>query len=130
MSTSVATGAVVFAKDLPRMARFYEQMLGMTVLHAERGHVVLAGSGIELVMHGIPARIAARISIADPPLAREETPIKLFFPVPSLAEARVRAPALGGRLAPAAKEWVARGFRACDGVDPEGNVVQFREPAP
>ena len=50
--------------------------------------------------------------------------------MPSLAEARARAPALGGRLAPAGKEWAARGFRACDGVDPEGNVVQFREPAP
>lgn len=28
------------------------------------------------------------------------------------------------------EEWAARGFRACDGVDPEGNVLQFREPAP
>jgi catechol 2,3-dioxygenase-like lactoylglutathione lyase family enzyme len=130
MSAPLATGAVVFAKDLARMARFYEQMLGMAVLHAEGGHVVLAGSGIELVMHGIPAHIAAQITIADPPAAREETPIKLFFPVPSLAEARARAPALGGRLAPAAKEWSARGFRACDGVDPEGNVLQFREPTP
>jgi hypothetical protein len=24
------------------------------------------------------------------------------------------------------KEWAWRGFRACDGVDPEGNVVQIR----
>jgi predicted enzyme related to lactoylglutathione lyase len=130
MSAPVATGALVFAKDLPRMARFYEQMLGMTVLHAESGHTVLGGNGIELVMHGIPAHIAAQIAIADPPQAREETPIKLFFRVPSLAQARTRAPALGGRLAPAAAEWAAHGFRACDGVDPEGNVLQFREPAP
>jgi hypothetical protein len=25
------------------------------------------------------------------------------------------------------KEFEARGFRACDGYDPEGNVVQLRE---
>jgi hypothetical protein len=28
------------------------------------------------------------------------------------------------------KEWSARGFRACETVDPEGNVIQFREDAP
>lgn len=27
------------------------------------------------------------------------------------------------------KEWEARGFRACDGRDPEGNVLQVREAA-
>jgi hypothetical protein len=27
------------------------------------------------------------------------------------------------------KEWSARGFRACDGYDPEGNVFQVREKA-
>ena len=57
-------------------------------------------------------------------------PIELFFPVPSIAEARAKAPALGGKVGPKAKEWEARGIRACAGHDPEGNVVQFRENAP
>jgi len=50
-------------------------------------------------------------------------------PVDSLAAARARVAMLGGRLDPADREWSARGFRACDGVDPEGNVFQLREPA-
>ena len=50
--------------------------------------------------------------------------------VPSIAEARVRAAGLGGEVWPVDREWEAtsRGFRACDGRDPEGNVFQVREP--
>jgi hypothetical protein len=33
----------------------------------------------------------------------------------------------GGELNPPDKEFAARGFRACDGHDPEGNVLQLRE---
>ena len=58
---------------------------------------------------------------------REDAPIKLFFPVPSLADARARASALGGRVLPVDREWEARGFRACDALDPEGHVLQLRE---
>ena len=32
-----------------------------------------------------------------------------------------------GALYPSHKEWDARGFRACDGYDPEGNIVQLRK---
>lgn len=42
---------------------------------------------------------------------------------------RVTAASLGGHIKPAAAEWSARGFRACDGHDPEGNVLQVRETA-
>ncbi|HRI18661.1 MAG TPA: VOC family protein [Burkholderiaceae bacterium] len=131
MSASIAqAGAVVFAKNLPTMARFYRELLGMAVLHSEADHVVLEGAGIQLVIHAIPKRIAAQIVIADPPVARDETPIKLFFAVTSLADARVRAASLGGRLAPPGKQWSARGFTACDGVDPEGNMLQLRQTGP
>ena len=36
---------------------------------------------------------------------------------------------LGGEVWPVDREWEAasRGFRACDGRDPEGNVFQVRE---
>jgi predicted enzyme related to lactoylglutathione lyase len=39
------------------------------------------------------------------------------------------AAAHGGAVQPAAREWEARGFRACDGHDPEGNIFQVRERA-
>ena len=129
MSITPKPGAVVFAKDLARVARYYEEMAALTPTHVAKDHIVLESRDMQLVVHGIPKRIADTIKISDPPERREATPIKLFFPVPSLAQARAKAPALGGKLGPKAKEWVARGFRACDGVDPEGNVVQFRESA-
>ena len=103
---------------------------GLAEVEAATSHVVLESASFQLVLHGIPPKIAKGISISTPPKLREDVPVKLFFPVPSLSEARARAQALGGGLAPPAKEWEARGFRACDGHDPEGNVIQLREEAP
>jgi len=122
-------GAVVFAKDPARVARFYEVIAGLSVVQVENGHVILESDVIQVVVHAIPQRVADSITIASPPELRDERAIKLFFPVASLAEARDKAPALGGGLSPEKKEWEARGFRASDGYDPEGNVVQFREDA-
>ena len=129
MSFSENAGAVVFAKDINRVARFYEEVFSIPVVHAERDHVVLESPLFQLVIHAIPKKIAESIEITAPPTRRTATPIKLFFFVPSIAEARTRAVALGGELDPKKSEWEARGFRACDGHDPEGNVVQVRENA-
>jgi predicted enzyme related to lactoylglutathione lyase len=129
MSHQPRAGAVVFAKDLPRVAKFYEELLSMVVSHAENDHVVLESPACQLVVHAIPEKFAASIQVSTPPERRTETPIKLFFYVSSIAQARARAVALGGELNPSESEWEARGFRACDGHDPEGNVVQFRENA-
>lgn len=120
-------GAVLFAKDLPRVARFYEGVVGLAAVATESDHIVLELPHFQLVLHGIPQKIAASISITSPPQLREAVPVKLVFPVASLGAARAIAPALGGCVFPQSKEWEARGFRACDGYDPEGNVVQFRE---
>jgi predicted enzyme related to lactoylglutathione lyase len=65
--------------------------------------------------------------VRQPPLAREDVYIKPFFPVTSLSEAQQRAAALGGQLRPRDEEWEARGFRACEAIDPDGNVIQFRK---
>src|SRR4051812_9416736 len=112
-------GAVLFAKDLPRVAKFYEELLSMVVAHAEADHIVLESAACQLVVHAIPKKIAASIHISTPPERRTETPIKLFFFVNSIAEARDKAAALGGELNASKNEWEARGFRACDGYDPE-----------
>jgi predicted enzyme related to lactoylglutathione lyase len=127
MSLQPKPGAVVYAKNMSRVARFYEEVLSMSVAHSESDHVVLESSGFELVVHAIPKRIADSFQIATPPERREETPIKLFFHVASIEGIRSRVAALGGELNPASRAWEARDFRACDGHDPEGNVVQFRE---
>lgn len=124
------SGAVLFAKDLSRVARFYEELLGLSAVVADREKIVLESAELLLVLHAVPPEVADSISITSPPELRTDVPLKLFFPVPSLAEARAKASSLGGALYPSEKEWGARGFRACDGYDPEGNIVQLRESAP
>jgi hypothetical protein len=89
------------------------------------GSVIVYSGRFELVLHSLPGEPAVR----QTPLAREDCYLKPFFPVPSLSEARERAVALGGRLRPQSEEWAARGFRACEALDPDGNVMQFREEA-
>jgi predicted enzyme related to lactoylglutathione lyase len=123
-------GAVLFAKDIARVAKFYAGVIPMTVTLERPDLIVLQSTHSQLVVHPIPAEIARSVEIADPPERRTNVPVKLIFPVASLAEARAGAPALGGALNPPEKEFAARGFRACDGHDPEGNVVQLRENAP
>lgn len=130
MSHAAQAGAVIFAKDLQRVATFYEKLLGLPAVHSESDHVVLASAQCEFVIHAIPKTIADTLTIAVPPERRTETPIKLYFFVASIAEARLKAAALGGELNSPKSEWDALGFRACDVHDPEGNVLQLREPAP
>lgn len=120
---SVKTAAVIFAADHARLARFYAALAGMAQTHADSDHTVLESAHFQLVLHALRGEPDPA---TDPPTAREETYIKLCFPVADLAAARSRALAFGGRLKGPEAEWSARGFRACDGVDPEGNVVQFR----
>jgi predicted enzyme related to lactoylglutathione lyase len=129
MSDLPKPAVVVFAKDLARVARFYEGVAAMTFAHRDADHVVLDSERMQIVVHAIPRAIAEGIEIADPPARREDTPIKLCLPVASIARARAIAARLGGKLDAPDREWQARGFRACDGHDPEGNVVQLRERA-
>ncbi len=122
-------GALLYAKDLVRVAAFYERLIPMERVHADADHVILRSATMELVVHAIPAQWADGFTIPEPPPPREDAAIKLTFVVSSLALARVQAPAVGGALAPAEREWswTARGVRVCDAFDPEGNVVQLRE---
>jgi predicted enzyme related to lactoylglutathione lyase len=123
MAVNARYGAVIFAANLERMADFYTAVTGLAVELADETVVVLGSGRFELVIH----KLAGEPVPGGPPMAREDTYIKPFFPVASLAAARAAAATFGGRLQPADKEWSGRGFRACEAVDPEGNVIQFRE---
>ncbi len=127
MSAAPKPGMVIFAKDVARVARFYERVFALAVTHAEGGDIVLESEVVQLVVHSIPARIARGITITSPPELREDTALKVFLPVARIAAARALAAECGGHLGPPEREWSARGFRACDGYDPEGNVIQARE---
>lgn len=97
----------------------------LAVRFTDDKHTVLASETFELVIHSLTSEAA----VGEPPLAREDSYIKPFFPVTSLAEARERPATLGGQSRPQNEEWEARGFRACEAIDPDGNVIQFREDA-
>jgi predicted enzyme related to lactoylglutathione lyase len=129
MNTRPKPSAVIFAKNIAKLAHFYSAVVGMTEVLCDKDHIVLDAECFQLVVHGIPQPIAEQIQISEPPQVREDMPIKICLPVQSIEQARLRATELGGNVGTKAKEWDARGFRACDGHDPEGNVFQVRESA-
>ena len=125
MSAPARAGALIYAKDLPRLSAFYQELLGMTVRHADADYHVLATPDTQLIVHAIAPAIAATFAITTPPALREDAAIKLFFTVPSLAAARARARAIGGDVFD--EEWEGPGFRVRNAHDPEGNILQLRE---
>jgi hypothetical protein len=118
---------VVFAKHKARVSAFYQRTLGLVPAESEASHDLLQGPGIEVVVHAIPRRYSAGITISQPPALREDTPFKPAFIVKSLESVRVAAVATGGGLKPAEAAWHFRGTTVLDGHDPEGNVVQFKQ---
>jgi len=129
MSNPATVGAVLYAKLVERVIPFYAEACGLVVTHAEHDHAVLESPVFQLVIVAIPETLAASIPIATPPVRRENTPIKLVFHVANIDAVRKAAANFGGELNPPEREWYLRGIKVCDGHDPEGNVVQFREHA-
>jgi predicted enzyme related to lactoylglutathione lyase len=127
MPEPVPYGAVIYAKDYQTLAKFYEQVAGLTQREADEEYVLLVAPSFQLVILQMPQRIAANITIDKPPRKRENTPIKLFLNVISIEAARQAAKELGGELNEADKEWKFQGVKRCDGIDPEGNVFQLQE---
>lgn len=127
MPAHARAGAVIYAVDLERVSTFYQHVVAMTVLQRDSDHHLLESPDTGLVIHAIPPDIAGTFGIGSPPEARDEAAVKLFFTVESLAQAAVTAGRFGGRMLD--REWRGPGFLARDGLDPEGNVFQLREPA-
>ncbi len=108
---------MLYVKDLDRMRRFYGALLGQEPVAATASETwVEFESGLSL--HAIPPHIAEAIVIESPPAVREETPIKLIFPVADLEAVSAKLEALGAPV-------TRRPWGACDCVDPEGNVFQI-----
>jgi len=124
----VRQGVVIFAKDKARVAAFYRRTLDLQGFEDSASAEVLRGHGLEVVVHAIPAKIATDIHLTEPPQVREDTPIKPTFVVASLAAVRAGAQETGGFLKPVQGAWHFRGATVLDGHDPEGNVLQFKQP--
>jgi hypothetical protein len=121
------TGLVVFAKSVKKLSAFYVRTLGMEVLESASSHQLLRGNGYEVVVHAIPPKIAREISIAKPPVLREDSAMKPSFVVPDLHTLRLAVVATGGWLKPDDMAWTIRDYKVLDGCDPEGNILQFKQ---
>ena len=119
--------AVIYAKDARRLADFYGRLLDLPRTEEDAGAVRFAAEGLELTLVQAPPALANGIVIGDPPVVREETPIKLSFAVPDFEALRPLVVRLGGGLRDAGWDWL--GESHLDGWDPEGNVFQLRRPA-
>ena len=121
MSYDSRTGAVLFAARLDRVAAFYSSVLGLSEANRDDDHILLESPGFQLVVHRIPGRPAATAEVAERPVRRAAAAIKPVFFVRSVANAH------GGAMDPEEKEWRFHGALVCDALDPDGNVIQFRE---
>lgn len=129
MPRTPLAAAVLYAKDISKVGNFYAKVAGLPITHKEQDHIVLESGAFQLVVVAVPRKLAATIHITEPAQRRESTAIKLVFPVASIAAAREVAQANGGQVNSPSRVWKFQGSRVCDGQDPEGNVVQFRESA-
>ena len=125
MPGPAAAGVLIYAKDFQSLAGFYERVLGMRRLHEDAHVIVLESAALQLVIHALPAEIAARVKIGTPPQRRADVALKFFVTVPAIAEAESAAQALGGQVFD--ERWQGPGFAACNAMDKEGNVFQLRE---
>lgn len=119
--------AVVFVNDVPGVTAFYRNLSPMSVSTEDSEHSVLALPGFELVIHKLSNECPVERDPMGRARAREDSYIKICLPVVNIAVARTIAKSLGGYVKDRQFEWEARGFRACDGCDPEGNIFQIRE---
>ncbi|QNM95181.1 VOC family protein [Chitinimonas koreensis] len=124
---ALSASFVIYAKDVARVAAFYELTLALPLLETGPGFILLGSGAIELAVVQIPDAIATEIDISTPPYLREETPLKFSFLVRDLEQVQRLAMAAGGGTQPLGAAWHWRGQLHLDGHDPEGNIVQFRQ---
>jgi predicted enzyme related to lactoylglutathione lyase len=114
--------AVLFAKDLRKVASFYTRVFSARVVREDADHADLDCGGFRLVVHQIQEHIAKNVVVTNPPRRRENGAVRLDFPIGDLAHSRSVARSLGGEIDEQPPPWAGNdtGFRL--GCDPEGNV--------
>ena len=121
-----AVSAVLFARDQRNVAAFYAGVLGVAILSGDADHSVLACDGFELVVHQIPRRLLTPSVPGNPVQRREQSALRLNFPVADLARARREASRLGGSIDVHPPPWAGDETKFFLGQDPEGNVFGLK----
>lgn len=126
MNKDPNAGAVLYAVDMRRLSSFYADVLGFERQSGDDTYVAFRSGAFQLVI--LQRQLEGRdVTITVPPVRRSDTAFKPVFFVSSIEHVRANAPAFGGQVNDAAREWGFDGHAVCDGVDPEGNVIQLRE---
>ena len=121
------TGAVLFAARVDKVASFYSNVLGLVEVHRDDDHILLESPSFQLVVHRIPGHFNTTTELTEQPVRRAGASFKPVFFVASLGSVRKAAAAHGGTMEAPEKEWSFNGVAVCDAIDPDGNVIQFRE---
>jgi len=114
--------AVLFAKDLSRLANFRSEVTGMSCRSDDETHTRLERSGFELILHQIPMQIADTIEIERRPVRRVGGSVRLDYPVENIETGREVAKSLGGGIDEDSPSWAEEDTNFYLGYDPEGNV--------
>jgi len=128
MSYQSRTGAVLFAKKVDEVAAFYASVLGLREANRDTDHILLESPGFQLVVHRLTEHMAKTVETSETPVRRASAAFKPVFFVSNLTSVRTEAEVHGGIVEPKDKEWSFNGTVVCDALDPEGNVIQFRQP--
>lgn len=96
---------VLFTKNMPRMAAFYRDVLGLRLVKDEKGWKEFDANGCVIALHNGTSSVGRR-------------PPKIGFWAPDIDAARKE---LIGRGAKISKLIVGRGLVRCEGKDPDGN---------
>jgi predicted enzyme related to lactoylglutathione lyase len=114
--------ALLFAKRLGVVAEFYQAVFGARISHSDASHAVLEFDGFNLMIHQLPAHLAVAVAVKSPPERREQSAIRLDYPVADLARSRSEAQRLGGTIDETPPPWATNDTMFFLGHDPEGNV--------
>lgn len=118
---------VIFSVDVPRLAAFYESVLGLTPTDDDSDDIRLRSDREQILVHSVPSGVAKTISIQTPPEVRGGSPIKPVFDVDSLEDALEMVGVKGGGVTQ--QTFCIDGLIRHDVLDPDGNVIQLRSPS-
>jgi predicted enzyme related to lactoylglutathione lyase len=115
---------VIFSPDVRRLAMFYERVLEAHPTTESSGDVRLSSARDEVLIHSIPKKTAAGISISTPPAPRDTSALKPVFDVRSIRTTLQRVEENGGVVT--SRTFRLNGITRHDVLDPDGNVIQLR----
>lgn len=112
---------ILFCADVPRLAAFYRDRLGLTpTAETSEGWTVLTAGSVEIGLHRIPDEHLPG-SRAD---FQVENNVKLVFEVEDVDTLRTALNAQGVEIGEV-RQFPGHPYRTADGRDPEGNVFQL-----